>query len=219
MFLEPKDFAKAIGISYATLRKHIQRKKVYKSGDLIDTDYELNKPYIITQTNGKGLDLSKINAINEGQKKVSKPKNIEEPKKPEPKEPPKTKIVTNEERIQLSLELQQKEINLEKAKNENELKRIEIAKRSGELMPLELVEKIFSINIQTLLRTIENENENLASVWLEILGGDRSHLSKMIKEMREIIQRSVSETEEKSAEDIKTAIKDYAEVRGRGQRK
>ncbi|MCK0146849.1 hypothetical protein MWU78_14420, partial [Arenibacter sp. F26102] len=58
--LKPKEFAMAVGVPYNTLRQHISRGKVFKSGDYISTDFGPNKEYISEQTDGKGYDLDKL---------------------------------------------------------------------------------------------------------------------------------------------------------------
>lgn len=223
MFLKPKEFALAVGISYNTLKQHIYRKKVYKSGDVIDTDYELNKIYIVDQTNGKGLNLKKINEVEVPDKKPELPQTetveIDSPEIDFPKERPTRKIMDASDILHNDLNLRRKLADAEKAEKDNELKSMEIAKKMGELMPIEMVEKILAVNIQTLLRSSENEWENIASEYCEILGGDRSHLSEMVKHMREHLQMMIGEVKMKAAQEIKSVIKDYAAVRGRGQRK
>jgi hypothetical protein len=118
-----------------------------------------------------------------------------------------------------SLNLRKKRADSEKAEKENELKSLEIAKKMGELMPIDMVEKILMVNIRTIVRESVNEWENIASVYCEILGGNRSHLSQMVEQMNKHMDKLVKDVKKKSGDEIKQVIKDYAEVRSRGQRK
>ena len=212
MLITQKDLSLAIGVKLSTLRKHIQRKKLARSGKYIDTDYPLNNEYIMTQTNGKGLDLTKI------EKKEST--HIKEIGKINPD------ISTNSVDVKSvktkeydSFELRKRKADAEKAERDNELKKIEIQKKMGKLMPIELVEKILTVNIQSIFRAFETEADNIASVYCEILGGDRTHLSEMTKRMREHLDGSIKKAKNTAFREIKIAINDYAEVRSRGERK
>ncbi|WP_036384026.1 hypothetical protein [Muricauda sp. MAR_2010_75] len=224
MLLTPKDFAKAIGKSYGTIRQHISRKKIFKSGDFIDTDYELNKLYILSQTNGRGLNFDKIDDTeidkpkNPTPKKTTKP-TVEKPTPPPTKEVRPASEPSQEEVIRWNLDLRKKQADAEKSERDNELKRIEIQRKMGKLMPIELVEKILTVNIQAVFRSFETEAENIASTYCEILGGDRTHLSEMADQMRKHLQKAIEETKSQSAIEVNQAIKDYAEVRNRGERK
>ena len=227
MLLSPKDFAKAIGIKYTTLRSHLNRKKVYKSGDFIDTDYNLNQLYINDQTNGKGIDLSRINAKEnavqdpktETKPKSNKTKTTAKPKVEHPADVKTDSSVSQEDIMHHSFNLRKKRADAEKAEKDNELKSLEIAKKMGELMPIEMVEKILMVNIRTLVRESVNEWENIGSVYCEILGGNRSHLSQMVEQMNKHMDKLVKEVKKKAGDEIKQVIKDYTEVRSRGQRK
>lgn len=227
MFLSLKEFAVAVGVKHATLRQHIKRKKVFKSGDKIDTEYELNKIYINEQTNGRGLDMSAINMLNNSQleekpkqKSNSKPKS--QPEKVNDKPLQQNTPVTDaseEDKIHLSYTVRKRKADAIKAENEAELKRIEIQKKMGELMPIELVERILTINLQSIFRTFHNDCENIASVYTEILGGNRTHLTEMTTRMREFLEKMIKSTEKKAASEIKAALSEYANIRSRGERK
>ncbi|MBO0323038.1 hypothetical protein J0X14_12085 [Muricauda sp. CAU 1633] len=212
MLITPKQLAEAIGINLPTLRKHIQRDKLRKSGKFIDTEFPLNNEYIITQTNGKGLDLNKVEKREIKQLKDVGNLSPAKSNKAIEVEPTKTKEYD-------SFELRKRKADAEKAERDNELKKIEIQKKMGKLMPVELMEKILVINVQSVFRSFEAEAENIASTYCEILGGDRSHLSEMTKRMREHLDASIKKTKKIAFREIKIAINDYAEVRSRGERK
>lgn len=109
--------------------------------------------------------------------------------------------------------MRKKQADSEKAELDTQLKSLEIKKKMGEVMPIDLMGEIFTINIQTIFRTLENEIPNIATVFNQILGGDRSHLSEMTKQMREILQKAIEKSKETSAVEIKNAINNYAQVR------
>ncbi|MEP2059131.1 MAG: hypothetical protein ABJJ05_15070 [Maribacter litoralis] len=214
MLLTIKDFAIAMGMKYATVRQHINRKKLFKSGVMIDTTFESNKIYIMEQTNGKGLDISKI-------KKSSTPKKIKKKNNdPEVVLKSHSKPTPTIEDIQHhSLNIRKKIADAERAEKENDLKSLELAKKMGELMPVDMVEKILTVNIRHIIHESRNEWENIASTYCEILGGNRSHRSDMVEQLNKHMDNLVKEVKEKAGIEIQQIIKDYSEVRSRGQRK
>ncbi|WP_422350087.1 hypothetical protein [Flagellimonas sp.] len=214
MLLSVKDFSMAVGIKEATVRQHIKRKKVFKSGKLIDTDFDANQEYILEQTNGNGLDTKKIT------KKPKSKLSIIPNQKPTVQLSVEDQIESANENSQYhSLTIRKKVADAEKAERENQLKQLELEKKLGKLMPVELVEKILVINIHTIFRTFEAEADNLASIYCEILGGDRTHLSEMGTQMRKSVDKAIKTAEKQSLIDIHRAIASYAEVRSRGERK
>ncbi|MDB2606180.1 hypothetical protein N9Y48_00215 [Zobellia sp.] len=205
MFLSVNDFATAIGIKPGTVRQHLKRSKLFKSGNMIDTDFEPNREYIMEQTNGKGLKVSEI-----PQKITSKTNkgNTDKPKvKPHDKNHKISKPVLTEFD---TMAMQKRAAELEKIKAENELKNLQLQKFKGQHLPVDLSQKIFTVNIRSIFHNFETEAENLASIYCEILGGNREHLSEMTKRMREMLQKSIEETKKKTALEIKNVIKEYS---------
>lgn len=201
--LSIKEFASAVGIKDGTIRQHIKRKLLQKGEDgLIDTDLDLNSRYIQEKTNGAGLFKASIKVI---EKEIS-PKN----------EVPK---ITESQKLYNSIDLRTRIATAEAKEKEVELKNIQIEKIAGKLLPVELVEKIFTINIQGVFKTFEGELENIASIYVEVLGGSRKELAEVIGKQREILSKAIQKAKEDAEYEIDTAIQEYKEVRSRGERK
>ncbi len=215
--LNTSEFAKAIGKKIGTIRAHISRGKLQRDEDgYIDTEIEKNRQYIHDQTKGKGL-YTALPATEETQKASASEKK-ESKKVTKPKD---TRTLEQKKRDKevLSMELRKKRAELQKAEYDAELKRIEIEKKAGKLMPIELVQRILTINIQSIFRTFEGESENVAGIFSEVLGGSRKELAEIIKRMRESLADAIEKAKEDSAAEISQAIDDYAETRSRGERK
>lgn len=225
MFLKRSEFADAVGVTLNTLKQHVRRKKIFISeGGYVDTDFELNKIYIEKQTNGEGLDLTKIKN-KEANQKNTQPETKKPPaqiKESVVKETLPSPPISNSENNELSISeviKQKQRADLLKVEKEIELKQIDIEKKMGRLMPIDMVETILTINIQTILRTFESECENVISICVERLGGDRSDIADLGKRMRESLFKSIQNVESKSKDEIEAVIKEYAVVRSRGERK
>jgi len=200
-FIKPKDFATLYGVKYSTLRSHIQRGRLVKENEHIDTDNPVNKIYIDEINSGN------VQIKNTPSKKIKSTPTVTQ--FDEGKESPETSNIT----------LRRKKAEALKAEREAELKQLQVQKLMGQLMPVEMVERIFTINIQTIFRTMENELENIASIYCDISGADRSHLTEMTTRMRESLQLAITTAKEKSSDEIESTILEYSETRSRGERK
>jgi hypothetical protein len=199
--LSLKDFANAVGISYDTAKKHAQRKKIYKGTDgKIDTENPLNISYIQEQTKGSGLFRSS-HTVEVKESKVT--------------EKPKERILSNIEQMHLDLDLRKKKAEAEKAERDNELKRVQLEKIAGKLLPVELVERIFTINIQAVFKNFELESENLARLYVL----DRKKLAEVNQKQKILLSNIIEKSKEDAKFEIENAIMDYQETRSRGERK
>lgn len=207
--LKPKNFAIAVGVSYNTLRQHISRGKLFKSGDYIDSDFAPNKEYILEQTEGKGLNIDIVSNSEISNKPTGGAKANVKISKPEVQKPKETDGMYSRKRM----------ADVLKTEKEIELKHLQIEKIRGELMPVDIVQKIMIVNMQSIFREFESACENIGSVYCEILGGNRDHLAKMAEEMRESLQDSIKNAKENSKAEITAVIKEYSATRNRGERK
>ncbi|MEM8938249.1 MAG: hypothetical protein AAGC64_02760 [Bacteroidota bacterium] len=209
MFIEARDLAEAIGVKYETLRKHITRKKLFRSGKFIDTEFAPNKDYILDQTDGKGLDLSKLsNKSSDKRKEVTNASPNVENEQGDSLEP--------EFGPENSLSLEKKRAEIEKIKCETEVKKKQLERMRGELMPVELMGKIMTVNFQSVFREFESQGEIIATMFCQSMGGNSAQLTKMTEEFRKCIQRAVDRAKHDSAIQIKKVIKDYVSEINRG---
>ena len=127
--------------------------------------------------------------------------------------------MTASQQVYTQLDLRTKIATAEAKENESELKRIQIDKIAGKLLPVELVEKIFTINIQGVFKTFEGELENIASIYVEVLGGSRTELAEIIGKQREVLAKAIQKAKDDAEHEIEIAVDDYKQVRSRGERK
>jgi len=106
------------------------------------------------------------------------------------------------------------------AEKNAQLKTLAVEKMMGQLIPVDLLHRILKINIQSIFVNFENELQNIASIYCDILaGGDRSKLADIITMMRENLERIIKDSKTNSLKEIESTINEYAETRSRGQRK
>ena len=193
-----KEFADAYGIKESTVKSYIFRKQLQRDANgLIDTENDRNKLFIL-----------------EMQLKPSGKKKVEKEVVSKSKKEVQQKISFEEKQI-IDLDHRKRIAETEAKERESELKRIQLEKIAGNLMPVELVEKILVINIQSIFKNFESEMENLARVYVP----DRDLLAQAISDQKELLSKIIAKTKEDSSVEIENAINEYQETRSRGERK
>ena len=119
----------------------------------------------------------------------------------------------------LALELRQKTANAEYKEREAELKQIQLEKIAGNTLPLDLVDTILTINLQTIFKVFSSELENIATISVEILGGSREDLVRITNSQSVILNKLVETAKTNANFEIDRAVAEYSEVRARGERK
>lgn len=196
-------FADAFDIKESTVKSYVHRKQLRKDAEgFIDTENDINRLFILE------MQLK----INTG--KVKTP------------EPPKEKKIIEKEPTQTASQKQYTEIDLrlrtatmESKERESELRKVQLEKLAGNLLPVSLVETILVINIQSVFKVFESEIENLASIYNEVFGGTRKELALIIEKQRQILAKAIEKSSKDAKAEIEIAITDYQDVRSRGERK
>ena len=107
----------------------------------------------------------------------------------------------------------------ESKERESELKRIQLEKMAGNLLPVDLCEKIIVINIQSILKSFRSERENMSNIFVERLGGSRKDLVEINTALDKIMDVAISKAKKDAEHEIDGAVGIYQEVRSRGERK
>lgn len=194
-----KDFASAYKQKANTVKSWVQRGKLIKDADgYIDTENAINKSLISEMQLKVNANLIGLTSV----KKQSESKDVDVP-------------LNSTQKAYLDLDLRKKIAETESAERQSELRRMDIEKKAGKSMPVELVEKIFSINIQSVFRNLESENENIASLYVL----ERKELSIVMEKQKIILSKAIEKAKEDALFEIESAIMEYQEVRSRGEKK
>lgn len=186
-----KEFASATGQKDATVRQHINRKKILKTKDgFIDVDTVLSKTYITEVTNGAGLYGAVVKTV------IVK----------EDKEKPVKPVKSDEEQHIDNLNLRKRVSETELKERESELKGILLEKQAGNLLPVDVVERIFVINVQAIFKNVESSLENMARITTDMLGGSRSDAADIVKRLREELSVIIEKAKKDADHEIKAEI-------------
>lgn len=200
--LKVKDFVETYDIKESTVKSYVHRKKLHKDAKgFIDTENPVNK-LLISELKLKKA-TNKVGASN--------PKG----KASEKVEKDKPTGLTESQKMYAEIDYRTRVATAESKEREAELKRIQLEKMAGNLLPVDLVQTILVINIQSLIKNFESELENMASIYVT----DRELLADTITKLKELLSKIVLKSKEDAMFEIENAINEYQEVRSRGERK
>jgi hypothetical protein len=198
-----KEFCESMGMPYDTAKKNAQRGNIIKGTDgKIDTENPINRLFFDKQISLKGTKITKTSSETKGKKVFEN----------------QTSLSFNQKQY-VELDLRTKIATAESKERENELKRIQLEKQAGNLLPVDLCEKIITINIQAVFKSFEGEMENMASIYNEEFGGNRTTLVNIVKKQREVFARAIKKAGEDADYELKNAVDEFQDTRDRGQRK
>lgn len=183
---------------------------------------------VVNKSQNKSLPSKKVPVVSK--EVVEKPNKIKGSVKTSPTVETKQIALTisekNELREQkikrdslLQYELRKKEAEVQLVERNAELRQMELEKKAGNTLPLDLVRKIEVINFQSILNNFLLETKNMATVMVEKFGGTRSDVVEIETKLNQIFKRTVETAKKNVAKEIESAVMEYSEVRSRGERK
>lgn len=231
MIISRKDFADLCGKEVSYINVYISRGKIVTTPDdkgKIDTDNALNKLFKkrCKDAEKKKKEKEKI----QQKKKVEKKKVekidtgklydevVEKISKEAAKEANDKQNEVSEDVV--SWDLRKKIADALKAEQQAEKERLNVEKLMGNLMPVDLVQQIITINIQDIFRTYDQDIVNQASIFCDIMaGGDRTKLAQVIAKLRTHLEHIIQKVEKSAAKEVENVIKEYSQTRSRGEKK
>lgn len=236
-----KEFAELCGKTTNYINTYIIRNQVSvipPDGKLIDTENPLN---ILFKKKCKSIERNKTEEERKTRKETKKnPTEFEKLigqaaenlgmsedviekiyTKPESAAQKKARLEQNEkDEEEMSWDARKKKADALQAERKAELTQLQVEKMMGSLMPVDLVETIFRINIQDIFKNFESGCINLASIYCDILaGGDREKLAEITGKLRLELSQIISRTKTNAAQEIENAVAEFADARARGERK
>lgn len=221
--LSRKEFAAICRTTENIIRTNILRGKIIDYNKTIDTEDPINKAFFNKydqkykteklEEKKKSIkeDIGKIydDVVQKVTQKVKEEK-VEVEQKQRRKKSAET-LSWSDRKARADALLQERRAEKEK---------LNLEKLAGKLMPIDLVFQILKAHNQDIFATFQNDAENLASIYCDILaGGDRKRLSEITTKLSEKLENVIKRAKEVSMSSIEQAVHEYAEVRNRGEKK
>ena len=206
--LSKKEFADSMNISYDTVKKNAQRGNIIKgTKGKIDTDNPTNKLFFDKQMVQNSVNVPKEKKTQTKKGTVKAEKVVEKPTG-----------LTKIQKEYAEIELRKKLADLDLVERSAELKKIQLEKSAGNLLPVDLVSTIFSINIQSIFKTLDADIDNMASLYVNRFGGTSRDLAEISEQMRIELSKSIEKCKENASVEIENAVNEFQDIKGRGER-
>lgn len=227
--LTRKEFASMCQTTESIVRSNISRGKITEYIDesdgktkLIDTRNAKNKAFF-----DKYIKLSETRKPKKKKPKVDNTKIYDEvvekvdvKKSNKRSNDQKQQKQNDEDAIAMDWDRRKKKADAILQERKAEKEELQLQKLAGKLIPVDLVFSVLRIHNNDIFATFQNDVENLASVYCDILaGGDRKKLAKLTSALSERLNDAVKRAREVSESSIRAAVDDYSETRNKGERK
>lgn len=233
----------------STLTRAVERGVLILSGDYIDDTHVMNKIWIADQQqkNAARILAGEMPATSAKAPPKEKPtvrksrtvqKEVPVPLVPAPAVAPvgpdkvKSKkisriaapsILSEEAHKYLAAETQLateiKRLDKEKKEVELEQAKIKLAKARGEAIPTDLAKVVIISHFKQMTVAFHQAADNLAVEFVSILGGGRKEQAQIRDRLIVIINKSLEDGRASSALEIDNIVKEYQEIRERGESK
>ena len=225
--LNKEEFAAMCGTTVGVVNTNISRGKVIYDKDtkIIDSSDALNTAFFKKYKALGGTKTVKSKPATKLEKEINTLYDqVVEKLKPEAEkiEASNKKGKDRREKSQELVDLTERklmaDIELQEARAEKE--KMQLEKLAGKLIPIDLNYTIINIHNNTIFATFQNDVDNLASVFCDILAdGDRKKLAEVSQKLSEKLEDCVKRAKEVSLSSVRNAIEEYQEVRNRGEKK
>lgn len=238
--LTRREFAALCHTSTPSITVYISRKQIIeeedRSGKFIDTENEKNKlffdkrqtkfeaekvgPGAVKKTVKKAK--VKTNSKKQFNKALKKLEGLaaQETTQKRKSSLPEYNPEDNSYAEELGWESRKKKADalLQEAKAEKE--RLAVEKLAGQLLPIDMVLSIMQTHNREIFATFQNDTENLASIYCDILAaGDRKKLAEVNKKLAEKLEDTVQRASDVAQASIENLVEKYRQTRNRGERK
>ena len=226
--LSKKEFAALCNTTEGIITTNLSRGKLVWQNKFFDTTDPLNKMFFekyrlknleekkkqsTVQQRKEDIEVMYNEVVEKATTKVVETKQTKEKEVAKKESHAKSQRTVDWNDRKLKAEVRLKEKQGEKAE-------LELEKLAGKLIPLDLAFDIIRIHNREIFATFQNDVENLAGVFCDILAsGDRKKLAELTSKLNTALDVCVKRAEDVALASIRNAVEDYQEVRNRGERK
>jgi hypothetical protein len=190
--------------------------KVYAAKTVKKTVEKTKKPVLEKPSKTRGS--VKVAPAVKTKKIVQKVAVVRHPKMSE-EEKTQKELDKQYNKSMLEIAIAKKQADLDVVIRTSEIKRMQLEKSMGNTIPLDLGMSIWAINLKSVYKSLHSQLKNMASTYVEILGGTKDDYNKIMSEMEVYLNNAKNFAKENSKRDIDALVEEYSEVRSRGERK
>ena len=193
-------FYKLCGVTRGYLNMYIKRKKVIVRRKLID-DAVPENAYFLQNCLSRKSDNGEI----------EKPEKLISPMSDElVKDALRKQVNGNSSGSKFDMEIEIKELEIIKKKEDIEIAKIKRAKMAGEVIPTELVLLIFASHFKSVTTSFHQAAEVLITTIAKQNNLDRKQIARIRGELIEVVNKAVSEGLKSSKKEMKHLVNEYS---------
>jgi len=207
--------AKAIGITPATIGNNVDRGKLISEIDgkkkYIDISHSMNKAWIDTYcvNNNRQFDINRV---------LNPVKNVKsQPMEHQEKE---VVIIEKEGKSEASiLAIKKAKLEVKRLQNNDKLDRLKIEKMQGLSIPTDAASTVFLFSVSTIINTFKQNVTGAIDIIQNKSGISHKEYIELSKEVDDYLNDIYSESVENIKNGLEGVVKEFQEVRSRGESK
>ena len=118
----------------------------------------------------------------------------------------------NYNRTLLDLDLRQKIAKVEREERESELKLMELEKKTGNIIPLDLATNLYQANNKAMLKSFESQIKNIAIVISAELGGTADDVNRIFRKLEGIPNKIIKSANSNVSREIDIILDEYSQI-------
>lgn len=206
-----QEFAKKCGLETKNLSVYIGRKKVFLTGELIDSTNEFNAAFLEKRKrHSESTDNSNEIVTISQEKKTNN--NIKEP-------PAQFSLpLSTDDEAYSSAERKLKQLDGQKRLVEIEKLEFDLAKKRGEVIPTELISPLFLQHNQSIITEFKNAADEVLRAFSKKKELSVNESAEMKGELVSIINQAMKRAIDQSLKSIDNIIEEFSNKKGVGER-
>jgi len=212
-YLSKREICNKLAITEPYLNMNIKRGKVViRSDKLIDDTNLYNSDFITRRLADKDerLEKQRLKELEpEPERKISikKEDEVKEPQKERVIKPEITQV--SSENSGYDLDKQKKKLEIEKLQKDVHLKEIELKKKQGEVIPVDVINGLISRLGKNYVTSFKNEADKYLTHVVNRTGADRETANKLKGDLVDAINSAIKETLEITTRELEAEVKNY----------
>jgi hypothetical protein len=214
--LRYSDVAKSLEVNTAIISMAVKRNKLLPTIEddkkLIDIENPVNKLWvdIYCEKNNKTFDINRVFNSKKPEKKEEKiSKEIEQ----------EDNIIIKKSTNNYGIALEKTKLEIKRLKNQDKLDRLKIQKMQGLLIPTDAAKDVFIFSETTIVTTFKQHLKGLLDIIQNRSNMNHAQYIELNKELDQEIDIIHAVAKENILSGLDGVVKEYQEVRGRGESK
>lgn len=218
-----REFAEQCGVTPTYITQYIKRGKIkLDSNGNIDSSLPMNKDFMLARASKPSKAKTPKKELPDKKKPKAPPSPKEKVKPPNSNQPAAGLDWTPDEIEAMGkyqLEVQMKNLDLEKKEQEVEINKLKIQKLRGEVVPTDLVREVLKRHTKSLTTAFHQGADNFIMTITKISGMSREEMAGIRGELIEIVNKAVADAIDESKQEVDNIVNEYSQTRGRGEKK